>query len=114
MRHLESNFQIQVVTFLRNYGFLVFAVPNSSSGKLTQRQGALLKKEGLLAGVSDLIIVLQKRVIFAELKNLQGTGRQSDKQKEFERAVKERGHEYVIWDSWEQIKNFIQANIKER
>lgn len=115
MRHLESNFQIQVVNFLRNNGFLVFAVPNAGSGKLSLKQGALLKREGLLAGVSDLIIVLQHgRTVFAELKNPNGTGRQSQSQKDFEKNVRERGHIYVIWENWEQVTEFIKSKIGER
>ena len=114
MRYLESNFQSQVVRFLRNNGFYVFAVPNAGSGKLSLRQGALLKREGLLAGVSDLIIVLQNRVVFAELKNPNGKGRQSDSQKEFEREVTARGHEYLIWENWSEVEAFMNVESKNK
>ena len=79
------------------------------------KQGALLKREGLLAGVSDLVIVLQNgRVVFAEIKNPNGTGRQSPSQKDFEKKVTERGHIYVIWENWEQVTEFIKSKIGER
>lgn len=110
IRHYESNFQIGVVRFLRQQGFYVFAVPNSGgSGKLTARQGAQLKKEGLLAGVSDLVIVLQGRVVFVELKTPTGTGKQSESQKEFEAEVSVRGHEYLLWQSWAEVEAFVNA-----
>lgn len=110
MQFLESNFQTNIVRLLRTQGFYVFAVPNAGSGKLSLRQGALLKREGLLAGVSDLIIVLQNKIIFVEIKNPNGKGRQSENQKEFEQEIKKRGHDYFIWDSWPQVEAFIKEN----
>lgn len=114
MQHTESSFQIGVVRFLRSQGFYVFAVPNGGNVKLTLKQGAWLKKEGLLSGVSDLIIVLQNRVVFAELKNPNGTGRQSENQKQFEREVVARGHEYLIWESWAEVETFVNVEKKNK
>lgn len=114
MQHTESAFQSQIVRFLRTQGFYVFAVPNAGSGKLTLRQGAILKREGLLAGVSDLIIVLQNRVVFAEIKNPNGKGRQSDNQKDFEREVMARGHEYLIWENWQEVESFVNAERQNK
>jgi len=114
MQHTESNFQIGVVRFLRNQGFYVFAVANGGNIKLTLRQGALLKQEGLLAGVSDLIIVLQNRVVFVELKNPNGTGRQSETQKEFERQITGRGHEYLLWHTWAEVEAFVNAERENK
>lgn len=107
--YLEASFQSNVVRFLRSQGFYVFAVPNASSGKLNLKQGAMLKREGLLAGVSDLIIVLQNRVVFVELKNPNGKGYQSDTQKAFESEVTARGHEYLLWQGWPEIEAFVNA-----
>ena len=91
-RYLEASFQSNVVRFLRRQGFYVFAVPNGGNIKLNLMQGAALKREGLLAGVSDLIIVLQNRMVFAELKNPNGKGRQSDSQKQFEKEIEKLCH----------------------
>lgn len=112
MQHLESAFQTNIVRLLRLKGFYVFAVPNAGSGKLSLKQGALLKREGLQAGVSDLIVVLQNKIVFVEIKNPNGKGRQSDSQKDFEQEVKKRGHDYIIWDSWPKVEAFITENDK--
>lgn len=54
-----------------------------------------------MAGVSDLIIVQPNRVIFVEMKT--ETGRQSDKQKDFESMVSALGFEYYICRSLEEF-----------
>lgn len=113
-RYLEASFQSNVVRFLRRQGFYVFAVPNGGNIKLNLIQGAALKREGLLAGVSDLIIVLQNRVIFVEIKSPNGKGRQSENQKQFEREVVARGHEYLLWSNWAEVEAFVNVEKKNK
>ncbi len=110
MKHAESNFQIQVVRTLRLAGFLVFSVPNGQ--RLNLRRAALAKAEGLLSGVSDLVVVLPEKVVFAELKTPNGNGRQSPAQKDFQARVELLGHDYQIWQSWEDVQAFID-NARE-
>lgn len=112
MKYLESNFQIGIVRFLRQQGFYVFAVPNGQ--RLNLRRAILAKQEGLLAGASDLVIVLQGRVVFAEIKNPNGKGCQSAAQKEFENEVTVRGHEYVVWSDWAEVEAFVNAERKNK
>lgn len=107
MQHSESNFQIGVVRFLRSQGFYVFAVPNGQ--RLTLKRAILAKREGLTSGVSDLIIVLKDRVCFVEIKNPAGSGRQSESQREFEREVEGRGHEYLLWHTWAEVEAFVNT-----
>lgn len=112
MRHDEANFQIGVVRILRMAGHFVFAVPNGGSRNL--REAVNLKAQGVLAGVSDLILLLPNRkVYFIELKNPNGKGRQSPAQREFEENVRAMGHEYLIWDKWQQVEQFINAHRAE-
>lgn len=112
MRHDEANFQIGVVRILRMAGHFVFAVPNGGSRNL--REAVNLKAQGVLAGVSDLILLLPNRkVYFIELKNPNGKGRQSPAQREFEQNVRAMGHEYLIWDKWQQVEQFINAHRAE-
>jgi hypothetical protein len=59
-----------------------------------------------MAGVSDLIVVLNGKTIFVELKT--ETGIQSEKQKEFETKVKQLNQEYYLIRSLEQFKNEIE------
>lgn len=112
MRHDEENFQVGVVRLLRYAGHFVFAVPNGNRNNPIQ--GHKYKIIGQLAGVSDLILLLPNRkVYFIELKNPNGKGRQSPSQREFEETVKAMGHEYLIWDDWKQVDQFIEAHREE-
>ncbi len=112
MKHDEANFQIGVVQFLRMAGHFVFAVPNGGSRNIIE--AANLKAQGVMAGVSDLIVLLPgKKVYFIELKNPNGKGRQSPAQREFEDNVRAYGHEYMIWDQWAQVEQFVNAHRQE-
>ena len=112
MRHAEADFQVGVVRVLRMAGHFVFAVPNGGSRNL--REAVNLKAQGVMAGVSDLIVLLPgKKVYFIELKNPNGKGRQSPAQREFEDNVRAHGHEYLIWDKWAQAEQFVNAHRQE-
>ena len=63
-----------------------------------------LKATGLLAGVSDLIIVIDK-VYFIELKT--EIGIQSDKQIEFETTITNLGHNYIVIRSFDEFKLWL-------
>lgn len=109
MRHSESAFQIAVVRFLRGLGYQVFSVPNGTH--LKPSQARIAKAEGMMAGVSDLVIMLPKgQIVFAEMKNPDGTGRQSPMQREFEDIVRSMGYDYYIWDNWKQVEAFINEH----
>ena len=103
--HQESQFQRAIVKYLRLRNIFCFSVPNGV--RLTTIQSRIAVAEGLLHGVSDLIILTPNKVTFAEIKNPNGKGRQSDNQKEFQKKVESLGFEYLIWDKWEQIEQFI-------
>lgn len=111
MRHAEADFQIGVVRFLRMAGHFVFAVPNGGSRNIIE--AANLKAQGVMAGVSDLILLLPNKVYFIELKNPNGKGRQSPAQREFEDNVRAYGNEYLLWDNWAQVEQFVNAHRKE-
>lgn len=111
MRHDEANFQVGVVRFLRMAGHYVFAVPNGGSRNVIE--AANLKAQGVMAGVSDLILLLPHKVYFIELKNPNGKGRQSPAQREFEDNVRAYGQEYLLWDNWAQVEQFVNAHRKE-
>lgn len=111
MRHDEANFQVGVVHFLRRAGHYVFAVPNGGSRNVIE--AANLKAQGVMAGVSDLILLLPHKVYFIELKNPNGKGRQSPAQREFEDNVRAYGNEYLLWDNWAQVEQFVNAHRQE-
>lgn len=111
MRHAEADFQVGVVRFLRMAGHFVFAVPNGGSRNIIE--AANLKAQGVMAGVSDLILLLPNKVYFIELKNPNGKGRQSPAQREFEDNVRAYGNEYLLWDNWAQVEQFVNAHRQE-
>lgn len=68
-----------------------------------------LKATGLLAGVSDLIVLLHEMCLFVELKNENGL--QSEQQKEFEKTVTKLGFTYTLVRSLEDFKSLINDYI---
>lgn len=99
MRHLESNLQTSCVRWFRyqfpQYARLLFAVPNG--GARSQVTGAILKAEGVVAGVADLLLLVPSgrfHGLCIEMKTR--TGRQSQSQKDWERDVRGQGYEYTV------------------
>lgn len=71
----------------------LFAVPNG--GKRSRKTAATLKEEGVVAGVSDLVLLRtsgRHGALLVEMKTV--AGRQSESQKEWEKSVTKDG-EYV-------------------
>mgnify|MGYP001591014105 CR=1 FL=1 len=77
----EFTIQCEIVGYCRKKDILCFSVPNEAT-----RNNSKYIKSGVLAGVSDLIVVYNDITYFIELKDYKG--RQSNKQKEFESRVK--------------------------
>ena len=106
--HPESSFQIAAVRMLRANGYYCFSVPNGQ--RLERTRAKIAVAEGLLAGVSDIIILLRGRLLCVEFKNPTGKWKQSADQKAFENKVRQLGHDYAIWHSWAQVEAFINEN----
>jgi hypothetical protein len=100
----EHNFQVFAVNYLRWNGIYCFAVPNG--GKRDIKTGAFLKKEGQLAGVADLILLLPEgEAIFVELKS--GKNRQQESQKIFQKTVEKLGFSYLLWRTPQDVMDFV-------
>jgi len=82
---------------------IIFSVPNG--GTRDKREAMLLKATGVVAGVSDLIIIKPNEVIFVEVKT--EIGKQSDKQKQFQQTVETLGFKYLLVRSLEDFKSQI-------
>jgi hypothetical protein len=110
MKKTEGKIQQEIVMWHRNtYGLkhhnprdIIFSVPNERQNKIEQMR---MIATGLMAGVSDLIVVMNCKIVFVECKD--DTGRQSDRQKEFERLVTDLGFTYVLVRSLEEYQNKI-------
>ena len=96
----EATIQKEIVNFCELNNILIFCVPNEA----TYNNSKYIKM-GVLGGVSDLILVLQNRVIFVELKNHEGN--QEPNQKHFECNVNKLGHQYVVIRSLDEFKKLI-------
>ena len=79
---------------------IIFSVPNGGTRNI--REAMLLKATGVVAGVSDLIIVRQNEIIFVEVKT--EIGKQSKEQKKFQETVEKLGFKYLLVRSLEDFK----------
>lgn len=83
---------------------MIFSIPNG--GTRNKLEAMTLKSTGLLAGASDLIVILPSgKILFIELKTEKGI--QSDAQKEFEERIKTLGFQYHLIRSLDEFKNTI-------
>lgn len=110
MKHEESDMQRACVKWFRlQYpSCVVFAVPNG--GARNRVTGAVMKAEGVLAGVADLVIVAPGRVFFVELKTQDG--RLRDTQRDFADAVRRLGHEYAVCRSFDEFRDYVSDWMK--
>lgn len=82
----------------------LFSVPNG--GSRHKLEAINLKKEGLKAGVADLVLLLAGgTTVFIELKY--GKNGQSVKQREFECLVKKLGFNYYIIRTFNEFKDVV-------
>ena len=86
--HIE---QVRLVNWFRDNfkepDYIIFAVPNGGFRGI--KEAKRLKDEAVKSGVSDLIILTHGKVIFLEMKKL--NGKLSDKQKDFNENVEYLG-----------------------
>lgn len=91
--------------------YIIFAVPNG--GWRNEVVAKKLKGEGVLAGVSDLIILAPHRAIFVEMKKAKG-GRQGDSQKVFQTNVNRLGFEYYLCHGIDEFMSVVTQALGKR
>ena len=113
-RHIESQLQRQCVAWFRlqypKHAKLLFAVPNG--GGRSRVEAAIMKAEGVTAGVSDLILLEPRGgygSLCIEMKTRSKSSRQSESQKEWQAVATEAGNRYVVVRSLE----IFQAVVNE-
>lgn len=111
-RHIESAIQQSCVAWFRAKFplYVIFSVPNG--GSRNSLEAANLKKEGALAGASDLVIVAERAILFVEMKS--SKGRQQESQKDFQEKVERLGHQYSICHSLKEFQLTIERFIKSK
>ena len=111
----ESKLQISMVkwfSFFYPKRFLM-AIPNG--GNRNPITGAILKAEGVRAGVADLFLmeaVAPFNGLWVEVKIEKG--KQSDKQKEFERIATERNYKYIVVRTMDQFRDGINEYLQNK
>ena len=118
MRNNESKLQQACIKWFRlQYPHManeLFAIPNG--GNRSPVTGAILKAEGVTAGVADLFLMTSRDYelcyyngLFVEIKT--ETGRQQPSQKQFQSLCGQNGYRYVIVRSLDEfmavIKNYL-------
>jgi len=100
----EQITQVQIIHWLRWHKYFCFAIPNGEyRNKVT---GAILKRQGVLAGCPDIEIILNDgKVLWIEVKSKKGV--QSDSQKMFQKELEDRGHKYYIVRSLDDVVNIL-------
>lgn len=114
MRHAESDIQIQAVRIFRlthpSLAKLLFAVPNG--GARNRVTGAILKAEGVVAGVADLLLLVpteRYHGLCIEMKRMKG--RQQDSQKEWQALVEGQGYRYIVCHSVTEFLDGVEAYL---
>lgn len=90
----------------------LFAIPNG--GRRDAVTGAKLKEEGVLSGVSDLILLKSNRFYGALLIEMKTkTGSQSDTQKEWQQKITADGYKYVVVRSLEEFQREVKQYLED-
>jgi len=108
-----SEFQLQklIIDYVdrQKPAYFIFSVPNG--GYRGKFEALRLKQTGVRAGVADLCVLFPNgHSFFLELKTAQG--KQSEKQKEFEKVCRHLGFHYHLIRSFEDYQSVIQMELK--
>jgi len=88
--------------------WLIFSVPNE--GRRGPAQAKKMIAQGLLSGVSDLVVLMNGKTEFWEIKAPKG--RQSESQKEFQYQAHYRGHKYRLMRHPKDLRKvFVEHGI---
>ncbi len=115
-RNDEHKLQVSMVNWFRlQYPSMrhnLFAVPNG--GRRDAATGRRLKDEGVLAGVSDLILLKSNQhygALLIETKTKKGTQRES--QKEWESKITADGYKYAVVRSLDEFIKAVNDYLKD-
>lgn len=107
-KHPERDLQIECINWFRNHykNALIFSIPN----EFARKEMEAAKPMGLLKGASDIIIVINGKVLFIEFKS--DTGTLTREQKTFQHKVEQNGFNYFIIRDITTFKNVIIGNYQ--
>ena len=94
----------------RRSGYLIASIVNE--GARSPRLGAGYKDAGLLPGIADLVVILDRgAVVWVELKTAKG--RQSPAQRSFQRAVELLGHTYLLCRGFDEFRAAVGKIVED-
>lgn len=113
----EASLQISCVKWFRlqypDIGFLLFSVPNG--GFRNAIEASNLKRQGVVSGVSDLILLIPDKdiggVLCLELKV--GRNNQTELQEQWESMAVKYGNTYVVIRSLEEFIDVVEKYLKK-
>lgn len=91
---------------------LLFAIPNG--GARDERTGAMLKAEGVVAGVADMCLAVPRGgfgALYIEFKTPKG--RQSDSQKAWQEATQAAGNRYEVVRDVDGFMDLVKDYLKQ-
>lgn len=104
----ERQIQRSIIQWCRTQRVLCFHIPNA--GKRTRNHNIALLKDGMLAGVPDLAILLPNRkLLWVEVKNHRGT--LEDSQKAVHAMMGNLGHEVHVVRSLVEVQALMMGVI---
>ena len=114
MKNIESQIQQACISWVRlEYPrLIVYAIPNG--GKRDAVTGAILKAEGVLAGVADIFVAKANKYhhgLYIEMKAPKG--KQVSSQRAFERAVSLEGYQYSLCRSFDDFRAVIKTYLED-
>ena len=101
---LEKDIQKTIIDYLRYNGW--FVIKNNTVGIYKKNTDSYIPSQAV--GLADLTIIKDSRVIMLEVKTPKG--KQSDGQIEFEKSWKEKGGEYYVVRSVEEVEQIIKQH----
>lgn len=109
----EHEEQAALITWfrMRHAGMLMYAIPNG--GARSSITGALLRDEGVLAGVPDIFLACPsggKHGLYIEMKRQKG-GRLSAPQKAVMQALRMQGYEVAVCHGWQAARDCIEQYL---
>ncbi|MBR3938711.1 MAG: VRR-NUC domain-containing protein [Bacteroidales bacterium] len=117
MNHYESKLQQACVRYFRlaypEYGYMLFAVPNGGSRNAVEAR--ILKAEGVVAGVADLILLVPRSgygSLCIEMKI--GKNTQTDNQKLWQQEAEKAGNKYVVVRRFDDFRQVIEKYLNEQ
>ncbi|MCQ1546755.1 VRR-NUC domain-containing protein [Bacteroides clarus] len=111
----ESQIQHSCLTWFRlqypSLSFMLFAVPNGELRNIVV--ATKLKRQGVLRGVSDLILLVPKKgfaSLCIEMKTPKG--RQSEEQIKWQREAEKYRNKYVVCHSLPEFMNEVNSYLR--